>query len=338
MVHQIPLENLAEKLWFKQAAKRAGITIIFPSSPPPSDNELGFFDYFIRTLEMTQAATGRTDLGLLLGQNTRVEEIAGNHGYVLVNAAETLRDFFEMVANYSLFNSQTGSLVLQASRRGQTRLTVQENVNVGPSQSIVVEIVLACFTRFVRIYKGKRWSPVNVGFRHSAPGDLASYQAFWSDRIAFSQKANFIEFDNTCLDQPINDIDPALLAVIRDHAKQLVKSSSEKSDLRTQLRLFLIENIGSQHISQDDLARQFGMSRSTLQRRLKEEGASLRQIRNEVIELLAKQMLSNTNAPISSIIEKLGFSEASAFSRAFSNLTGGVSPREYRKQARQNKK
>jgi AraC-like DNA-binding protein len=82
------------------------------------------------------------------------------------------------------------------------------------------------------------------------------------------------------------------------------------------------------------IARQMGMSLSTLKRRLAGRKLTFRGLRDAVVGELAKQALVETDLKISQVAMQLGYSEVSGFNHAFSRLVGR-SPREYRRQIRQ---
>ena len=73
------------------------------------------------------------------------------------------------------------------------------------------------------------------------------------------------------------------------------------------------------------------MSNRTLQRKLKEEGVSFSHILQESRIQLAKSYLRQPNRSVIEVCYLLGFSEPSAFSRAFKRWTGD-SPASYRDQ------
>jgi AraC-like DNA-binding protein len=75
------------------------------------------------------------------------------------------------------------------------------------------------------------------------------------------------------------------------------------------------------------------MSRSTLKRRLQDEGLTFRDVKEGVILELAKRALSETDIPVGDIADRLGYSEPSSFHRAFRRLSG-TTPSDFRRQHR----
>ena len=72
------------------------------------------------------------------------------------------------------------------------------------------------------------------------------------------------------------------------------------------------------------------MSSSGLKRRLAARGLTFRALRNEVIRKVAAEALVETDAEVNAIAKKLGYSQLSAFDRAFKRMTG-MSPTVFRK-------
>jgi len=71
------------------------------------------------------------------------------------------------------------------------------------------------------------------------------------------------------------------------------------------------------------------MSERTLQRRLKDEGTTFAVLVDEVRTDLARMYLADDRLAVYEVAFLLGFSEPSAFNRAFKRWLG-TSPREYR--------
>ena len=78
-----------------------------------------------------------------------------------------------------------------------------------------------------------------------------------------------------------------------------------------------------------ELSAQLNISEATIQRRLKNEGSSYQQLKNDIRRDMAIELLGKTTHTLQDISELLNFQDASAFHRAFKKWTG-VSPGAYR--------
>ena len=81
--------------------------------------------------------------------------------------------------------------------------------------------------------------------------------------------------------------------------------------------------------SAENVALLFGMHERTLRKRLTAERTSLQQLVSQTRFELAKQLLENTQLPISEIASALHFADAAVFSRAFRSWSK-TSPRDWR--------
>ena len=80
----------------------------------------------------------------------------------------------------------------------------------------------------------------------------------------------------------------------------------------------------------EQIGQLMGMSRRTLTRRLSENGLTFRDLIKRIQEEVSKDLLKNSSRSIAEIAFETGFSEQSAFSRAFKNWTN-QSPAEFRR-------
>jgi AraC-like DNA-binding protein len=90
--------------------------------------------------------------------------------------------------------------------------------------------------------------------------------------------------------------------------------------LRRTLRILLL----AEAASGDQVARLLLMHRRTLNRRLKAEGTTFRELLDEVRFEAACQLVDTARIPITEIAVSLGYSETSAFSRAFRRWSGAT--------------
>ncbi|HAP58574.1 MAG TPA: hypothetical protein DCR93_03350 [Cytophagales bacterium] len=174
--------------------------------------------------------------------------------------------------------------------------------------------------------------PVEVTFQHGPPAVLTDYEAAFRCPVLFHQPHYSITYTTTNLetrtakaDQSINQF---LVERVEEETKGIVVHANKlAADVETLIRDALPSGIPSiAHIGEH-----VGMSNRTLTRRLSENGVSFRDLIKKAQEEESKHLLKQSNRSIAEIAFLIGFSEQSAFNRAFKRWTG-QSPVEYRKQ------
>ncbi|MBU3071750.1 AraC family transcriptional regulator [Aestuariicella sp. G3-2] len=267
------------------------------------------------------------DLGVHLGENMNLNDI-GLYGYLLLNA-HTLGELLEFASHYFNILFHTSKVYLHKDADN----SIFEYRIIKPTKNPPrhdIDWSLGTYIKAVRNAIGDHWSPDSVSLSYGQPSKTDELTRVYGDKILFSQKTNSFTIDSTLLDIPINDSDTELLKIIKVQADQLVQAWVKGDDFYHRVRLMIMQGLSEDRFNADILARRMGMSLSSLKRRLSELNMSFREIRDELIDSLAKQALKDTRLPISAIALQLGYSESAAFDRAFKRLAG-MSPREYRK-------
>jgi AraC-like DNA-binding protein len=173
--------------------------------------------------------------------------------------------------------------------------------------------------------------PTQVSFKHSPPKDLTSFYKAFNCPILFNQPQYAISYKTEDLnlrtakaDASINNY---LLQQVDEKTKGIkIPGSRFVHDVESLIKDALPTGIPSIHHIADLTA----MSNRTLTRRLSEAGVTYRDLIKNTQESIAKDMLRNTEQSIGEIAFLTGFSEQSAFNRAFKKWTN-QSPSEFRK-------
>ncbi len=116
--------------------------------------------------------------------------------------------------------------------------------------------------------------------------------------------------------------DNPLLGLFDAFAKAITQKSTDSNSLRRRVEAQLEQMLESGEVSLDRLASKLGMSRATLQRRLKAEGTSFEAMLDGLRQRLARRYLRKENFSVKKTAYLLGFSDPAAFSRAFKRWTG----------------
>lgn len=136
-------------------------------------------------------------------------------------------------------------------------------------------------------------------------------------------------FSAKYLDMPIVQDEASLRAFLRDTSRTLLRPDDGAKTLGTQIRRLLGQDDQGLALRLGSAARELSISPQTLRRRLQSEGTTFMAIKHDWRRGLAMRLLAETSMPIADIARRTGFTESSAFHRAFKKWTG-MQPNAYR--------
>lgn len=170
-----------------------------------------------------------------------------------------------------------------------------------------------------------------VFFRHTAPAEVAAHRRLFRAPVRFSAPVSGFSFDRRFLDEPQPEADEGLRKILDRQADALLARLPEAADLPARTRKVLLRLLpGAGDVDLDAVAGSLGTSRRSLQRGLAEAGISFQELLAEVRRTLAEEYLRDGRTTIGEIAFLLGFSEPSAFQRAFRRWTG-TTPQSFRR-------
>jgi AraC-like DNA-binding protein len=168
-----------------------------------------------------------------------------------------------------------------------------------------------------------------VRFAHARSARAGDYRLmFVGNPVSFEQNHHELHLAASLLDKPILQTPESLRRYLRHPMRAMLTTSyaySWTAKVREQLRVEL-----------EDLpelvavAARLGLHPQTLRRRLSAEGSTFKQIKSDIRRDTALHFLGKRNLSVEEVAHRSGFSEASAFIRAFKSWTG-LTPYSYRK-------
>jgi AraC-like DNA-binding protein len=168
-----------------------------------------------------------------------------------------------------------------------------------------------------------------VAFPYPRPPHADDYALIYTEHEKFDAPMLTAWFDATLLDLPIRRDEAAVNVFLQGAPGKITMLYRRDRELvlrvRDLLRLALPVSIDLDHV-----AATLHLSKRTLHRRLADEGASFRGIKDALRRDMALAQLAKSNQPIAGIAADLGYADTSAFYRAFTDWTG-VAPSEYRR-------
>lgn len=168
-----------------------------------------------------------------------------------------------------------------------------------------------------------------VEFQFSAFALPEDFEAIYHSAVTFNHRTNCIVFSKDFLTKAVVTPQHKLPALLINAPHCFLGHYKQVSSTAEQVRKILVQNDALPQLKLADISQQLNTSTATLTRKLKAENTSFMEIKDRTRKHKAMALLRNLALSIAEISYTLGFSEASAFTRAFKKWTGD-SPVEYR--------
>jgi AraC-like DNA-binding protein len=276
--------------------------------------------------EQAARQTGVDNFGLRFGRGYEVETIGplarlALNSPTLGAALNNLCRYFPALQEHSTLGlREDGSLMRLEYQIRDGRITNRRQD---------AELSIGIFSNFFRRCFGARWSPEEVHFEHLRGAEAGAHQSLLNAPVYFAQSTNAILFRRSDLAAPMPGANPALLPAL--HAELSCRAASARpDDFAGQVVQEIRANFAAGEPSIDKVASSLGVSRATLYRRLAAAGLDFSRATQTVRQELALIYAAQPHIQFAEIAALLGYSEPSAFTRAFRRWTG-VSPAAYRK-------
>ena len=252
-----------------------------------------------------------------------------SYGYALGYAwltSHTLREALNRFVRYIRMLSEAGRIILEDDSKSLT--LILDLKSAGMLLPAMVDALLASLINICRINYGENLKPLTVNFVHPEPPCAEKYFDLFRSPVYFSAPRDSISFSSIDIDKHLPGGNPHL-ARINDKIIINYLANLEKGDIIHRVKACIIDLFQSGEVAFEKVAKTIGMSERSLQRKLSEKGTTFRTILDEIRKELALSYVRDLDITLSEIAFLLGFSEQSAFSRAFKRLTG-MSPSKAR--------
>lgn len=275
-------------------------------------------------IEASHSALGDPCLGLHFATSLRLEDLDAL-GFLMITSA-TFGAALERMFRYQRMWAEGERYEIHVDG-DRVRVTYEQ---YGPPRLAHTQMVQMAFCDFV--VNGTRFIPAlefdSVRFRHPKPAEVDEYERVFDVPIEFDSPYDEVRFPARLLELALPDANEALCTFFdrytRDKLDRLPGDQSVVGRVRSLLRKLLPEG----QVKVEHLAERMHMSPRTLQRRLGEEGTSLHAELDEVRRQQALYFLQ-AGVAISELSWLLGYSDSSAFHRAFKRWTS-TSPEAWR--------
>ena len=274
-------------------------------------------------LESIQSALNLPALGLKIGACVQPQD-SGVMGYMVMycdTVGEALLHFKRyqgLIHNYSEVDIES---------KGND-VWLSWGVEKGISTQLSDEVFLSGLISFMQqVTSDVSMRPSAVNFIHQVPFGKEHYEALLGCPVEFGCSKVRIAIPVKALSIPINSHNPYLLSLLEKQAAALVDNQSD--EFLTVLQKVLVEGIAQGQPTLAFVARQMNISSRTLHRRLQSRSTHFQLILQQTRQRLAEHYLEDLSLSLNEISFLLGYSEQSAFNRAFKKWKS-VSPKKYR--------
>ncbi len=196
------------------------------------------------------------------------------------------------------------------------------NPNAFPELTETSFAQLVCWCRSLgqtAIWKAARFS-------YPAPPYRSEYDRILQIPLTFDSGSNAMQVEPALLNDPIASLPGYVFESLIERADQLLHSIENATTMRGRVENALLPILHTGDISMDAIAAGLDMSRQTLARRLKSENTTFERVLDELRHRMALKYLDGKRVSVNETAYLVGFSDPTAFSRAFKRWTG-TSPR-----------
>jgi AraC-like DNA-binding protein len=278
-----------------------------------------------QVMDLFEAAareTGDDCFGLHLGTTYAFASV-GPLAYAVLNAP-TVEVAVQNLARYGRTFVQGGAITLE--RDGSTvRLGYALDVADPERCRQHAEGAAVVNLRVLRQLIDPAWRPRYVCFGHSAPPDTTEHARLLAAPLRFREPiALELVFDAAVLARPVPGADRGLLPIVERHLQELLASKDGGAGWIDEVRNAIAETLCDGAPTIRIVAKRLGTSVRTLQRRLGEHDAVFSLLVEDVRRDVALRYLADGKAELTDIAFLTGYSELSAFGRAFRRWTGST--------------
>lgn len=278
-------------------------------------------------LERVAQVSNDPHVGLRIGKLTQIQDV-GVLGY-LAASCETLGQAMQRLQRFEgLLQQLAASSVAVDGDCIRLAWTNENGHSTDLSNEVLISGLLTVLGILIAPHRIK---PVCVEFPRKSDSGLATYEAMLGCPVQFArpQLAVRLRADNLML--PINSRDTHLMQLLEQQAATALKGLEHSDEFLIQLQKAMSRGLLERNASMPWVAVQLNMSVRSVYRALNERGKTFKGQLDELRQTLAQQYLADETLSVSEIALLLGYSEQSAFNRAFRQWTGST-PLKHRRE------
>lgn len=243
-----------------------------------------------------------------------------------VNSCSTLGDHFSRMERYiRLLQPET---FVRLTREGSVARLAHGLTNGAVPPREPVDCMLALALLNARLAVKQEVPLLEARFAYAVPRSLVELTRVFGRTLRFGAPVSELLFDASVLDFPQPSAEPRLLALLDDQIEGLIAALPDEL-ASSRVRRAIVELLPDREPTLALVAGRLHLGARSLQRRLSDEGTTFGELLDKLRRDHAVRYLRDGRIAIGEIAFLLGFSEVSAFNRAFRRWTG-TTPSAYR--------
>ena len=272
-----------------------------------------------------ESSSGDDSIGIHVAEYLPLDSL-DIHTFAM-RASTTLREALRIAVSFQRLIHETTVLEFE---EGKGRAALKHRLPGGggvPRQP--AEFLATLWIRVAREVVPGTWSPPGVSFAHAKPKDLGEHRRVFGDHITYDSNETALYLSDDVLDKRNTRAEPALLSLLKQYVGTLPRFPVGATTAE-RIRDCLSARWPLTTSTAEDIAKKISLSVRSMNRALQAEGTSFTSVRTAVRMERADALLSRTDVAIAEVAFATGFSELSAFYRAFRRWHG-KSPAEWRR-------
>ncbi|UQA63079.1 AraC family transcriptional regulator [Polyangium aurulentum] len=245
--------------------------------------------------------------------------VSGDYGALefAARSSPTLRAAFERLARYHRLLNDRTEVILHGRRVRYVRPGMEASM-----PAPYLEFVLATWARIASDLADHFLPLERVLLPHAPPSDDALHREVFGCEVRFGAGEAELQFAEGALDAPLARGDGVLASTLDRHAEAILEEIARGAQWTSQVMVRIERRLTDGTPRLEDIARDLDVPPRMLRRRLQGEGTTFARVVDDVRRRLALKMTADPSLSLGEIAFLLGFSEPSAFHRAFRRWTG----------------
>ena len=295
-----------------------------PVDPKVMVSDTDYYDFFA---SLAHADPNGLELPLRTGASMRCENY-GAFGLAWKSALN-LRGSCERAGRYARVLTNVATYEVSEAEEGVYMHLHRDGDRSRLGLRLSNEATIASIAAISQEVSTSTFQALAIYFKHSEPGSAAAHERHFGCPVQFDSDKDALLISHDTMQAKNRVGDPGIVQFFDTHLEQELAKFDDDASLERRVRIQISQSLSQGIPAVSEIAAHFGMSGRTLQRRLSDRGYSFQKLVDEARRELAERLLKDTSYPLAEVAFLTGFSEQSAFNRAFKRWAEQT-PRSFR--------